>query len=262
MNMENTPQKKIAVITGASSGMGKEFAQTLKEYGTFDEVWVIARRLDRLEELKIDFPTRPISLDLSDTASYTVYENMLAEENPNVALLINACGFGRFLATMDVPLATNLNMVDLNCKSVLAMCQLTVPYMQNGAQILNIASLSSFQPVPYINVYGSTKSFLLHYSRALNRELKSRGINVMAVCPFWVKTEFFDHAIPDDREKVVKKYIAMYTPEQIVSHAWKAAKRRKDMCIYGFKANMQVLLTRLIPHSIVMDFWLNQQNLK
>ncbi|MBE6883158.1 MAG: SDR family NAD(P)-dependent oxidoreductase [Ruminococcaceae bacterium] len=262
MNTPTTNAKRIAVITGASSGMGKRFAETLKEYGSFDEVWVIARRLDRLQELKLDFPTRPLPFDLSDPVSYDRYAALLAKEKPDVALLINASGFGKFLATMDVPLDINLNMIDLNCKAILAMCQHTIPYMRSGAQIINISSVSAFQPVPYINVYGATKAFVLSYSRALNRELRSQGIRVIAVCPFWTKTEFFDRAISDHRDAVVKKYIAMYSPDQIVRRAWRDARRGRDISQFGFKARTQSLLAKLLPHGFVMDFWMKQQKLK
>ena len=218
---------------------------------------------DRLEELKnhTAFPVRTISLDLSDPASYETYAALLREEQPEVGLLINASGFGKFRAVMDTPLEVNLNMVDLNCKAVMALCQLTVPYMPSGSQIINIASVAAFQPIPYINVYGATKALVLHYSRALNRELKKQGVHVMAVCPFWTKTEFFDRAVASDEKPVVKKYIAMYKPEDIVAQAWKNAKKGKDMSKCGFKARLQALGVKILPHSMVMDTWLRQQEL-
>ena len=255
-------QKKIAVITGASSGIGKMFAETVGEYGTFDEVWVIARRIDRLESLNLPFTTRAIALDLSKEESYKEYEELLKTENPDIALLINASGFGKFEATIDTPVSDNLNMVDLNCKAIVALCQLSVPYMKCGAQIINIASVAAFQPVPYINVYSATKAFVLHYSRSLNRELKRLGIAVSAVCPFWTKTEFFDRAIKKDSDAVVKKYVAMYEPEQIVSRTWRDVKRGRDVIQFGFIARTQTLLAKILPHSFVMSFWQSQQKLK
>lgn len=255
--------KKIAVITGASSGMGRRFAETVKEWGSVDEVWAIARRTDRLEELKetVPFPVRPVALDLTDRRSFATYAALLEEEKPEVALLVNASGFGKFVAAMDTPLEVNLNMVDLNCQALMALCQLTVPYMPQDGRIINIASVAADQPIPYINVYAATKAFVLRYSRALNRELKSRGVGVTAVCPFWTRTEFFGRAI-DEGEPVVKKYIAMYEPDQIVMRAWRDAKRGKDVSRYGFKARGQSLMTKIVPHSIVMDVWMGQQKLK
>ncbi len=254
----------IAIITGASSGIGKYFAETVDTAGKFDEVWVIARNLGRLEALKetVPFPTRAIALDLSEKASYIEFGKLLEEEKPNVQLLINCSGFGKFCATLDTPLEVNLNMVDLNCEAIVALCQLAIPYMKKGAKIINIASVAAFQPIPYINVYGATKAFVLSYSRALNREMKSRGITVTAVCPFWTKTEFFNRAIAAEKDPVVKKYIAMYEPEQIVKRAWRDTKKGKDVSMYGFIARGQTLLTKLLPHKIIMSVWQNQQKLK
>lgn len=256
--------KKIAVITGASSGMGRLFAKTAGEWGTFDEVWAIARREDRLESLKseVPFPVRPIALDLGNRESFETYKALLEEEKPEVALLINASGFGKFSAVMDVPLEVSLNMVDVNCQALMAMCILTVPYMQEGGRIINIASVAADQPIPYINVYSASKAFVLRFSRALNREVKSRGLGVTAVCPFWTKTEFFDRAIREDEPAVVKKYIAMYEPEQIVKRAWRDAKAGRDVSRFGFIARTQSLLAKLMPHSLVMSVWMNQQKLK
>ncbi len=255
---------KIAIVTGASSGIGKTFCQMLKNYFTFDEVWVIARRLDRLEELKKELPfkVRTISMDLSIGQSFEQLKSLLEEEKPQVELLINCSGFGRFEKSTDTDLATNLNMIDLNCKAVVSSCTVTLPYMPVGARIINIASVAALQPIPYINVYGATKAFVLSYSRALNRELKDKKISVTAVCPFWTKTEFFDRAVSKDKNPVVKKYVAMYKPEQIVKRAYRDAIRRKDVSFYGFKARSQALLVKLLPHSIVMNVWLNQQKLK
>ena len=256
--------KKIAVITGASSGMGKRFAETIDQFGTFDEVWVIARQWDKLEALRdtVPFPIRVLAMDLTDRASFNIYKAALAEEPVQVGLLMNCSGYGKFSAVLDTPLEVNLNMTDLNCQAVVAMCQLTAPYMPRGSQIINIASVAAFQPIPYINVYGATKAFVLSFSRALNRELRPRGAAVMAVCPFWTKTAFFDRAVVSEEKPVVKKYVAMYDPEDIVTRAWRDAGRGKDVSKYGFIARFQAALTKILPHSLVMDVWMAQQGLE
>ena len=255
--------KKIAVITGASSGMGKRFAETVDRYDTFDEVWVIARQQDKLEALRttVPFPVRVLAMDLTDRASFDTYRSALAEEPVQVGLLMNCSGYGKFGAVLDTPLEVNLNMTDLNCQAVVAMCQITAPYMPRGSQIINIASVAAFQPIPYIDVYGATKAFVLSFSRALNRELRSRGIAVMAVCPFWTKTAFFDRAVADGETPVVKKYVAMYDPADIVRRTWRDAKRKRDVCKYGFIARFQSGLAKLLPHRLVMDVWMHQQDL-
>lgn len=256
--------KKIAVITGASSGMGRRFAETVDTFGHFDEVWVIARHEKALEELRdrVPYPIRSLALDLTDRRSFQTYADALAEEPVEVGLLVNASGFGKFRAVVDTPLETNLNMVDLNCQAVMALCQLTAPYMPRGGQIINIASVAAFQPIPYINVYGASKAFVLSFSRALNRELRNRGVRVMALCPFWTRTAFFDRATVNGGESVVKKYVAMYEPEDMVRRAWRDARRGKDVSQYGFVARFQAGLTKLLPHSLVMDVWMRQQKLQ
>ncbi len=255
--------KKIAVITGASSGMGKRFAETVDQYGAFDEVWVIARQQDKLEALcaTVPFPVRVLAMDLTDRASFDTYRSALAEEPVQVGLLMNCSGYGKFGAVLDTPLEVNLNMTDLNCQAVVAMCQITAPYMPRGSQIINIASVAAFQPIPYIDVYGATKAFVLSFSRALNRELRRQGVGVMAVCPFWTKTAFFVRATSSGGDGVVKKYAAMYDPDDIVRRTWRDAKRGRDVCTYGFVARGQAALTKLLPHSLVMDVWMKQQKL-
>lgn len=254
--------KKIAVITGASSGIGKRFCETISEYGVFDEIWVIARRLDKLNQINAPYPVKAVSMDLSNKESLSEYNELLIKEKPNIALLINASGYGKFAATEDLSLEENINMIDLNCEALVSMCYLSLRFMKEGAKIINIASVAAFQPVPYINVYSASKAFVLNFSRSLNRELKHKRIGVMAVCPFWTKTEFFNRAIDNEKEAIVKKYTAMYYPEQIVKRAWRDAKRGRDVSKFGFIARFQAFLSKILPHSFVMSYWINQQKIK
>ena len=83
----------------------------------------------------------------------------------------------------------------------------------------------------------------------------------MAVCPFWMKTEFFDRAVIDQEKPIIKKYVAMYDPKLVVMRAWRDAKRGKDVSKFGFIARAQMALTKILPHSLVMDIWLQQQKL-
>ena len=253
---------KIAVITGASSGMGKEFALKLSTFGEFEQVWLIARREDRLNEVakELNLPCKVLSLDLSNEQALSQYKEALEQEKPEIKLLINCSGYGKFCRTDEVSESVNLNMIDLNCKAVVYMCQASLPYMTKDSNIINIASVASMQPVPYINVYAASKAFVLSFSRSLNREFKKQGIYTTAVCPFWTKTEFFDRATQDENA-VVKKYVAMYKSEQIVKRAFRDAKRKKDVSKFGFIARFNMLLAKVLPHSYVMSYWLHQQKL-
>ncbi len=251
----------IAVVTGASSGMGREFVLQLTNYVAVDEIWVIARREQALAALSNQCPVtiRPIALDLCDTSSFQTYADLLAAEKPNVKLLVNAAGFGKFGSFENVPLEEDCRMIDLNCKALVAMTRLTVPYMAPGSHILQLDSLSAFQPVPYITTYGATKAFVLSYSRAMNRELKKKGIRVMAMNPGWVKTEFFDHACQTNGSEV-QYFNRLYDADAVVSTGLKDLYRtKKDYSIHGFPVRMQVRLTKLLPHSLIMTIWQNQQ---
>ena len=250
----------IAIVTGASSGMGREFVMQLSQYVQVDEIWAIARRQEALQALQAAVPVRPIVLDLCENASFAAFAQLLDVEKPNVRLLVNAAGFGKFGSYHKVPLEEDLRMIDLNCKALVAMTRLSLPYMTPGSHILQLASNSSWQPVPYITTYGATKAMVLSYSRAMNRELKSRGIRMMSMNPGWVKTEFFNHALQTNADSEVRHYDRLYEARDVVATGLKDLyKTKKDYSIHGFPVRMQVRLVKLLPHSLVMNTWLNQQ---
>ena len=116
-------------------------------------------------------------------------------------------------------------MIDINDKALVAMTQLSLPYMKRGSRVINLDSLSAFQPVPYQCIYGSTKAFVLSFSRALNVELEPRGIRVMAVSPGWVKTEFFEHAVSDNG--AVTYYDILWEPADVVKKPSGTTKRAR-----------------------------------
>lgn len=258
--------KNICVITGASSGIGREFFEQLSGSADykFDEFWVIARGQEKLLELSklTKTPVRAISLDLSKEESYEEYRAMLEAEKPRIKLLVNCSGYGKFESTQKVGLSANLNMVDLNVKGTVAIDLTSIDYMEKGDGIINIASVAAYQPIPYINTYGATKAFVLNFTRALGVELSGRGIKVMAVCPFWTKTKFFDRAIKPEENPVVKKYVVMYDPKDIARRALSDYKKGKNVSIFGVKSKLQVLAVKLLPATMVMKVWIAQQKLK
>lgn len=249
---------KIAVVTGASSGIGREFVKGLDVNEKLDEIWVIARRRERLEALskEVRTPVRPIALDLTEPASFDKYRTLLENEKPQIHILINNSGFGVFGAFAERPLEQQLKIIDLNDKALVAMTYLSLPYMKKGDMIYNVASSSAFQPVPYQAIYGSSKVFVFNFSRALNMELKPRGIRVMAVCPHWCKTEFFDTAVTDD---TIVYYNFFNTAEEVVREAFRNMRKGKDVSLAGFKIRQQRLLVKLLPHWLVMRIWCRQQ---
>ena len=263
---------KIAIVTGASSGMGKQFCYALdnlekyvskKKAIKFDEIWVIARRKELLENLKQELKTnvRVIPLDLTKNESFDQLKEMLETEKPDIKYLVNASGFGKFKKSDEISIEDQIGMVDLNVKSLMVITNICIKYMSKGSKIVEISSQSAWQPIPYINVYAATKAFVLHYSRALNQEVKKDGIHVLAVCPFWTKTEFFNRAV-DKKDEVIKYYACLYKPECIVRRAIKDSFKKKDVSLYGFTSKTNVLLAKILPHRFVMWFWMKQQKLK
>ena len=252
----------IAIVTGASSGMGREFAKQLSGFVNVDEIWAVARRQEALESLKdeVSVPVRPVMLDLCKEESYEALSSLLAEEQPNVKLLVNAAGFGKFGSFENIPVVDDYRMIDLNCKALVAVTRAVLPYMKPNSHVLQLDSLSAFQPVPYITTYGATKAFVLSYSRAMNRELKARGIRMMSMNPGWVKTEFFNHALQTNAGSEVQYYNRLYEAADVVKTGLKDLyKTKKDYSVHGFPTRMQVRLVKLLPHSIVMNTWLGQQ---
>ncbi|MBQ3065181.1 MAG: SDR family NAD(P)-dependent oxidoreductase [Clostridia bacterium] len=254
---------RIAVITGASSGMGREFVKQIERYESYDEIWVIARSEDKLRALQseVKTPLRVISLDLTKQESYDAYQALLEKEQPDIHTLINCSGYGKFGKYDEISLSDSLGMIDLNCKALVAMTVLSLPYIKRGGRIVQIDSLSAFQPVPYLNIYGSTKAFVLSYSRALNVELQPRGIRVMSVNPGWVKTNFFDRAEQKD-DPVVTYMNVLYEPQDVVRTALHDLyKTNKDVSIHGFPVKAQVFGVKLLPHRLIMKIWMKQQKL-
>ncbi|MDR1800980.1 MAG: SDR family NAD(P)-dependent oxidoreductase [Lachnospiraceae bacterium] len=249
----------VSIVTGASSGIGREFAKCVSNEFPADEMWLISRRRDRLIELEKELgcKCRIFAMDLTLPDSLMKLQILLKLTNAEVSTLVNASGIGRFALSTEVSSEINDRMIDLNVKALTHICFMCIPYMKAGSSIINMGSLSSFQPVPYINVYGSTKAYVLSFTRALNVELKSRGIRCICVCPGWVKTEFFDHAISDNN--AITYFNKLREPAPVAKKAMKDLKKGKDLTIYGLSERIQVLATKLFSHKFVMKVWMKQQ---
>ena len=181
----------IAIVTGASSGIGTELVRQLESYtDNVDEIWAIARRENLLEELKskTKLKVKPIPLDLTDLKSLDTLSQMLNEAKSEVSVLINCAGYGKFGSYADIENSEALGMIDLNCRALVGVTNVALPFMKSGSKILQVCSISSFQPLPLMSVYAASKVFVLNYSRALWKELRPRGITVTTLCPGWVDT--------------------------------------------------------------------------
>ena len=184
------------------------------------------------------------------------YKDLLQAGQPEIHLLVNAAGFGVFGPFADSDLEKVLKSARLNALSLTAMCHISLPYMKRGDSIINMGSNSSWQPVPYQTVYGSSKSYVLNFSRALGRELKDRGIHVMCVCPGWIKTEFQQVAEHDRYIRYVDRW---YGPDEVAAQAMKDLEKKKTVSILGHPVRRQVRLVKFLPVKTVMDIWCRQQ---
>lgn len=246
--------KKIAIITGASSGLGAGYARYLDSEG-LSELWLVARREDKLKKLAVELKTlcRCLSLDLTDEVSLGKLSDMLQEEGSTnifqVTYLINAAGFGCIGFSRDCPRKKLQQMVDLNCRAALAVTEMAIPYMNKGSHIMEIASCSAFQPIANLAVYAASKAFLLSYSRALSVELEDLGISVTAVCPFWIKdTEFVGKARETDSRNVYRDMPGATNVSRVVSKSMEEAKRGAVVCTPDPVSFMHRIVVSLLPH--------------
>lgn len=254
--------KDIAIVTGASSGIGREFVKLLLGRKEVDEIWIIARNADRLQAMVAEFgdKLKPVPMDLSDIEQIKSLSSTLKSADANISFLINSAGFGKFGSYSDIGIDESVNMIDLNISGLVAMGLVCLPFMRRGARIINIASQASFQPLPYLNVYSATKAFVRNYSRALNVELKERRITVTAVCPGWMDTAFIDRG-KTDATKTVSRFVNMTTPDVVAAKALRDAMRGKDISTYSLYVKFNRLVAKLLPQRTMMKIWLRQQNL-
>ena len=241
----------IAVITGASAGIGRELVYAVDKDAEYDEIWVIARRKERLEELrgKCRNPIRPIALDLSDLSSIDAYQALLEQEQPEIRMLVNAAGCGVFGPFAEADRKKLISSAQLNSLALTGMCHASLPYMHSGSNIINMGSNSAWQPVPFQAVYGASKSYVLSLSRALGRELRPQGI----------KTEFQQVAHHDEFIRYVDKW---YGPDEVAAQAMKDLKKKKSVSILGHPVRRQVRLVKFLPVDTVMDIWCRQQGIE
>lgn len=246
---------RTAVVTGASSGMGREFVRQLEHfYKNLDEIWVIARREDRLNALKAELrtPVRIFTCDLIKKKSLKEYRNSLEELKPDVKMLVNAAGFGKSGTFADIynrDEKDQPDMVELNCTALTRMIQITLPYLSKGGRIINLASAAAFCPQPEFAVYAATKAYVLSLSRSLGAELSPRGIVVTAVCPGPVETEFFQ--VCGNGNNPFKKLV-MADARKVVRQALLDSRKKKTVSVYGTPMKASRLAAKLLPQNLIL----------
>ncbi len=243
--------------------MGREFSMQIEKKYQVDEIWVIARRKERLESLKEKLQTKVkiFALDLTQKESFEIIQEALFQEKPRVKVLVNCSGYGKIDHYENMSSETIENMMNLNMLAVVKMVNTVLPYMHKESHIVNLASCSGYMPIPYLNIYAASKAFVLNYSRALNEELKYRGIHVLSICPYWVETEFLDRAVEKDKKPVVIRYGKVYQAKDVIKKAIKDMESSKDVSLYGTINRIQILGMKVLPHRLVKKIWMVYQEL-
>ena len=250
--------KTIAIVTGAAGGLGKEIVKRIID--DVDELWAIGRNLSKLESIKAELAVQgakivPTTMDLSDTKSYdSLSAKLTAESSQGIEIrwLVNNAGAGRFGPSCGFSTQEISTSVICHCIAPAALCNICIPYMKRGDIIMNIASQSAFLPLPFINLYAATKSFVYSYTRALRQELKDSGIKVTAVCPGWIQTNLIVDSI--NGQKV--KYPLIDTAQNVAKKAVRDARKGKALSINSLGVSFVTWLQQHMPQSLAINCWL------
>lgn len=241
----------VAIVTGASSGLGWEYAKQLAPRREVDEVWLVARRRDRLEELAtqlVGAEGRVFAIDLTDPDQTHTLFDALDRERPNVAWLVNNAGFGAIGRFEDIDVDTHLTMIDLNIRSLTELTQRVLPYCVPGSRILQVASSAGFAPLGNFAVYAASKAYVLNFANALASELAPKNITVTAVCPGPVDTEFSSVAHMD-REDQAPEFIYA-KPGDVVRKSIADARKGKLNSVYGATMKAWATLSGVVPRRL------------
>ena len=250
--------KKIAIVTGATSGFGKIFAELADErFQKLDEFWLIGRNQEKLTELsdRLQHKAKLLPYDLKDMDSLIKINRLLKQEQPVIKYLVNAAGFG-IVGHVDRQKPEELaEMIDVNCRALTYLTRAALPFMAKNSRIMNFASVAAFMPQPSFAVYAATKAYVLSFTRALNQELKGRSIYALAVCPGPAATNFFDQAQHRGKEKAgAYKELFMVQPEPVVQKALRDSILKKEISVYSLPMKALHLLTKMIPRKLIFRF--------
>ncbi len=244
----------VIIITGASSGIGMEFALQMDNYFTnIDEFWLVARSRPKLEEVAgvMEHTTRIFAMDVTDDSELNNLTHTLQEEKACVRMLINCAGYGVMGAFATQNRTDALGMVRLNCEALTNVTHRVLPFMRKGSRIIQLASSAAFLPQANFAVYAATKSYVLSFSRALGEELRERSIYVTAVCPGPVDTPFFDIAEKNGSTLAIKKY-TMVTPEEVVEQALRDSYFKLPLSVCSLPIQSFFALSKWVPHDMLL----------
>jgi short-subunit dehydrogenase len=239
----------VALVTGASAGLGVEFARQLSRRG--HRLALVARRKERLEELAKELGSaRAVAIDLSKANSAAKVMADLEAAGEEVELLVNNAGFGLIGKFAQLEAKRQRQMIDLNVGTLTDLCRAVAPQMtaRKSGAILNVASTAAFQPGPKMAVYFATKAFVLSLSEALHEELKPHGIKVSCLCPGPTRTEFGDVAGFGGNRLFDR--VAM-TAEEVVATGLRGLDKNRAVVVAGWMNKIAAASTRFAPRPMV-----------
>lgn len=242
----------VAVITGASSGLGRAYVDAvLKIFPEIDELWLIARRADRLAEIAAAYPQKkvvPIPMDMANMKNYQMLQKKLEAETPKIKLLVNDAGVSAGGHFEEQDIEKMLGMIDLNVKGATAITRVCLPFIQNGGTILEVSSTSAFVPNVNLVVYCATKSYVSALCIGLREELKSRKINVCAVCPGLMLTEMPGKLTSQQQR------LPQIDVKKAAVRSLKVAKRGRSVYTTGAFYKGYRLIAKLMPANLMVKF--------
>ena len=246
---------KTALITGASSGLGAEFARIHASKG--DNLVLVARSKEKMDALKTDLEKQfgisayVIAKDLSDTLSPKAIYDELQQQKITVDYLINNAGFGDFGAFGDCNWDRQFEMINLNITALAYLTRLFLPEMiaRKFGKVLNVASTAAFQPGPTMSVYFATKAFVLSFSEAIAYELKGTGVTVTALCPGATETGFKTAAALD--KSGLFKGNAIAGSKDVAEFGYKAMMKGKTVVVHGLMNAFMTQSVRFAPRNVV-----------
>ncbi len=247
----------IAIITGASSGLGKCYVDAvIKLYPEIYEIWLIARRKERLQEVSNLYSGKQFvifPMDMSNLENYNLLEERLKYSEAKIKVLVNDAGVARSGSFKEMSISDMMSIIDLNCKGATVITRICLPYMESGGTILEVSSTSAFVPNTNLVVYSASKSYLSMLSLGLREELKSQKINVCAVCPGLMLTEMNQK---DGKQHLTKgqRRLPIIDPNVAAIKSLKAAKKGYAVYTTGTFYKFYRLLTKILPQTFLVKF--------
>ncbi|WP_315306848.1 SDR family NAD(P)-dependent oxidoreductase [Pseudoramibacter alactolyticus] len=242
----------IAVITGATSGMGRALAKIIdRENQATTAFWLIGRREDQLRALKQELikPARCFVMDLGEGEALIALQRELETADLKIGFLVNAAGFGMIGSIAELSAEVQMAMIDVNVRALTAITRLCLPYLSTGAHVVQFASAAAFLPQPNFAVYAASKSYVLSFSQALNAELPDASVT--AVCPGPVRTAFFKTAEKVHRRAAFKNRF-MADPKKVAEKAYRDAMAGRAVSVYGTAMKLLRLVAKLLPMRLLV----------